>query len=421
MNITIVAVLFEYLMGIAAQLQLPAWLSDFTVSLLLLAALGLAAYLLFIVVRAIVIFVFSRIAQRTTSPWDDIVLKHRVLHDLAHLVPAFILNAGVAFLLPATESYAWLIQAVKVLAAIYAVWAVAHALCSFVNAAHEIYLRTEISKTRPIKSYLQLLKIILIFFAVIVIVALLTNKNPMSLILGMSAMAAVLMLVFQDTILGLVASIQVSVNDMLKPGDWIEMPARKADGIVQEINLTTVKVQNWDLTITTIPTFALVKESFINWKGMEQGYGRRIAVSLLLDPRTIAPCTSTQLTAFSELLQRGDTPFEITQGGATMHLLPNDRQLCSDQATTPSNLRLFRLYALAYLKRNPNVVQSADILVRALNPTPAGVPLQFYCFSIDRGYMGCGAIQSAILEHLYSMLPIFGLKPAIPIPDPSQS
>lgn len=417
MKTILAAVLFDYLMGIAARLGGPAWLASLGVSLVLLVALGLVAYLLFLLVRVVAVYVFSRIARRTKSQWDDIILKHRVLHALVHLVPAFVLNAGVAFLLPPVESYAWLVKTVKVLASVYAVWAVVHALCSFVNAAHEIYLRTELAKTRPIKAYLQLLKIILIFFGVIVIVALLTNKNPMSLILGMGAMAAVLMLVFQDTILGLVASIQVSVNDMLKPGDWISMPARSADGIVQEINLTTVKVQNWDLTITTIPTSALVKESFINWKGMQQGYGRLIAASLYLDMRSVAVCSPAQLTELTKLFERqGGPAFEITQGGATMHLLPNDQQLLRDEATQPTNLRLFRLYALAYLKRNPNVVQSADILVRILNPTPYGVPVQFYCFSVDRGYMGCGAIQSAILEHLYSMLPTFGLRPTASIP-----
>jgi len=243
-----------------------------------------------------------------------------------------------------------------------------------------------------------------------VIIAIIIGKNPMSLLVGLGASAAVLMLVFKDTILGLVASVQLSANNMVKPGDWIEMPSRNADGTVLEITLNTVKVQNWDRTISTIPTYAMVSESFHNWKGMEESDGRRIKRSVFIDKKSVSFCSDEMLERFRKIhiLKEyiDEKTAEIKQyneeRGIDSSIPVNGRRL--------TNIGVFRKYMELYLKNNPKINQEATCMVRQLQPTERGIPMEIYCFSNEKTWVLYEGVQADIFDHVFAIVPEFGLK-----------
>jgi miniconductance mechanosensitive channel len=278
------------------------------------------------------------------------------------------------------------------------------------NALHDIYLTLEVSKTRPINGYVQLIKIIVYTLGGIVIISILINKSPAKLLVGMGASAAILMLVFKDTILGLVASVQVSANNMVKPGDWIEMPSRGADGSVLEITLNTVKVQNWDRTISTFPTYALVSESITNWKGMEESDGRRIKRSIHIDMRSVKFCPPELLEKLKRIhlikdyiVQRSKEIEEFNKKMEFDTSMPiNGRRL--------TNLGVFRKYLESYLKENPSINSKATHMVRQLQPTERGIPLEIYCFSAEKAWVVYEGVQADLFDHVLASIPQFELK-----------
>ena len=239
-----------------------------------LIAIVVLSFLANFVAKKIIVVGLTAITKRTKSVWDDFLVHRKVFHKLSHLAPALVIQYTIGIALYDYSPSLTLI--IEKFTYIYIVGAWLFVISSLLNALHDMYMTLEVSKTRPIKGYVQLAKIVIYVLGGIVIISILIDKNPLNLLVGMGASAAILMLVFKDTILGLVASVQVSANNMVKPGDWIAMPSRGADGTVLEITLNTVKVQNWDRTISTFPTYALVSESFTNWKGMEESDGRRI-------------------------------------------------------------------------------------------------------------------------------------------------
>jgi miniconductance mechanosensitive channel len=278
------------------------------------------------------------------------------------------------------------------------------------NAVNDIYMTTSYAHHRSIKGYLQLLKILVFFLSSILIVAVILGKDPTVLIAGLGAMAAVLMLVFKDTILGFVASIQLSANDMVKIGDWIEMPSHRADGTVIDITLNTVKVQNWDKTITTIPTYALVSDSFNNWKGMEESGGRRIKRSIFIDVNSIRFIDVDMLKKFERYELIRDYVVrkqeEITQYNKERNL--SDEDLISGRRQT--NVGIFRKYLENYLKANPNVRQDMTFLVRQLQPGDKGLPIEIYVFSKETAWAVYEGIQADIFDHVFAVVPEFGLR-----------
>lgn len=363
-----------------------------------MAVIALMAFLADYIARRIFLVVVARMAKKTETEWDDILLEHKFFHKLAHFAPALViyLTIGIALYDYSPKLTIFFYDLTK----IYMVFVSLMVIDAFLNAVHDIYQTLPYAKNRPIKGYLQVVKIIIYFFGGIVIISILINKNPANLLVGLGASAAVLMLVFKDTILGLVASIQLSANNLVKPGDWIEMPSRKIDGTVTEISLNTVKVQNYDRTINTIPTYALVSESFQNWQGMVESDGRLIKRSILIDMKSISFCTKEQIEKFSKI---GYIKDYIESKKSS-----NENALVSNQGIT--NFGIFRKYIELFLKNNPNVNQDATLVVRHRQPSEHGMPLEIYCFSKEKSLANYEEVQSEIFEHILSIMPEFGLK-----------
>ena len=327
-----------------------------------------------------------KLREGTRSKWDDILLNDVVLKDITRLFPPIIITS----LLPLAFSEGNLmLEFLLKVNTIYMIVVVAKLLCSFLNSLYNLSNNHDKLKSHPLKGIYQMLKIVVICVALIIIVSILINRNPEYILTALGASAAVLMLVFKDMIMGLVAGVQLSANDMLRPGDWISMPKYGADGDVIEVTLTTVKVQNWDKTITTIPPYALISDSFQNWRGMKDCGGRRVKRSVYLDMRSITFCTKEQHQDFAkrgwlEGVEREDK-FVV-------------------------NLHVFRNYLENYLRHHPRVSKRLTIMVRQLQPTAQGLPLELYFFSDGTEWVPYEHLQAEIFEHVFAMLPTFGLR-----------
>ena len=280
---------------------------------------------------------------------------------------------------------------------------------AFLNALHEIYQKLPISQGRNIKGFVQVVKIVFYFIAILLIISILADEELTALIAGLGAMAAVLMLIFKDTILGFVASIQLSANKMVNVGDWISMPKYNADGDVIDISLNTVKVQNWDKTIATIPTYALVSESFNNWKGMEQSGGRRIKRSINIDMNSVTFLDATQIEKLRKfhLLKDYISEKEKQIADYNKSLGLEDGMVTNGRKMT--NLGTFRKYLEEYLHQHPKIHKDMTFLVRHLQPTDRGLPIEIYVFSKDQAWANYEAIQADIFDHILAILPEFDL------------
>ncbi len=368
--------------------------------------IGLAILANFITKRIILSGIRSFV-KKTKSRLDDILIERRVFQKISYIVPALLIFFTAKFVF---SDYPVLEELVKMASLIYMVVIVILAVDSFINALHEIYLNMPISEGRSIKGYIQIVKIIIYFIGVILIIAIIAKESPKTLLAGLGAMAVVLMLVFKDTILGFVASIQLSANNMLRPGDWIEMPSHNADGDVVDISLNTVKVRNWDKTISTIPTYALVSESFINWKGMEESGGRRIKRSITIDMNTIRFVDREMAEKLKKIHLLKDY-IEIRQEEIQKYNEENkvdDSMLVNGRRMT--NLGTFRIYIEQYLKHHPKVKQDLTMLVRQLQPSKAGLPIEIYVFSKEQAWAKYEAIQADIFDHILAVVPEFGLR-----------
>lgn len=354
--------------------------------LITLSAVVLIIIVVNLLCRRLVIPLIKRLTRSTRSTWDDILFNDTLLRDATHLVSPIL----VAVLLPMTfvEGHNMLEFLLKV-NTIYLVVVIAKLLCTVLSSLYELSYQQDRLKSHPLKGVYQMLKIVVVCVALIIIVSVLIDKNPGYILTALGASAAVLMLVFKDMILGLVAGVQLSANDMLRPGDWISMPKYGADGDVVEVTLTTVKVQNWDKTITTIPPYALVSDSFQNWRGMKESGGRRVKRSVYIDMRSISFCTEEQMTDFE-------------QKGWLEGVEREDKFVV--------NLHIFRNYLENYLRSHHRVNQKLTIMVRQLQPTAQGLPLELYFFSDGTDWIPYEHLQSEIFEHVFAVLPTFGLR-----------
>jgi len=384
--------------------------ATFLQQFIILMAFILLAWLADFVARRIIVNNFSRYARKTKAQWDDILLDRKVFVRLSHLAPALVIYFYTTLNLQAhLQLTALLHKGVY----IYIIVISLATIDSLISALHDIYLTLPASKDRPIKGYIQSIKIIFYFIGIILILSILLDKSPTKLLAGLSAIAAVLLLVFRDTILGFVSSIQLSANKMVKPGDWISMPERNADGIVLEITLNTVKVQNWDKTITTLPTYALVSESFQNWKGMEESKGRRISRSIYIDLKSVHFCKPEELDKMKgiklirEFLKEKQQ--EIESFNAAQGIDENDK--VSRRSLT--NLGIFRNYIMIYLENHPMIHPNTPpyiTLVRHLQPTEKGLPLQIYAFSKEQAWGKYEALQADIFDHIFAVAPEFNIR-----------
>ena len=339
--------------------------------------------------RKILLKVVAQLVKKTKATWDDIVFDRKVMVHLSRMVAPVIIYLFVPLAFVEVGSSA--MDFIRRICLIYIIITFLSFVNSFLKAVYSVYSEKEQFRDRPLKGMLQTMQVILWLVGGIVVVGELIGRDPLSLLAGLGASAAILMLVFKDTILGFVAGIQLSANDMLRPGDWITVPGSNANGIVQEITLNTVKIQNFDNTISTIPPYTLVSASFQNWRGMVESGGRRVMKSIFLDLNTIKFCTPDMLNTF-----RKEIP-----------LLADYKP---DEGVTPTNSQMFRVYVEKYLTSLPVVNTDLDLIISQLQSTEYGVPIQIYFFSRNKIWKEYERIQSDIFDHFFAMIPKFELK-----------
>ncbi len=374
-----------------------------------LAALSLliavSCFLNFIVKKVLLRLVHRALGLTPISDIGDSLLE-KCIARLANIVPAMAFTHGIAWVPHLPEKIAFVVRTV---AASFIILTLAMALCTALNIVEAVYNNRPIAASRPIKGYIQLVKLGVYLIAGILIIATLIDKSPVILLSGLGAMAAVLMLVFQDTLLSLVASIQISANGLVKVGDWIEMPNLNADGTIVDIALHTVRVQNFDRTITAFPTRRLITDPFKNWRGMQESGGRRIKRSIYIDQTSIHFLTEQEnvnvhrLRLLRDYLANKEREIEEwnSRFDNTLDDVANWRRL--------TNVGTFRAYVEQYLLNHPKIVKNDMILVRQMDPGATGLPIEIYCFTNTTVWNDYEAIQSDIFDHLYSILPQFGL------------
>ena len=366
------------------------------------------ALIVFYITRFILVRWMQRLALKSESKWDDALVHRKVFKRLAYLVPAIIIHAAAPFVIP---DYPITLSFVQIIIKLYITAIGVIVASSVLDASHDIYNSYEVSKTRPIKGFIQIAKIVLyILFAIIIITILFLRTKGFGWVAGLGAFSAVLLLIFKDPILGFVGGIQMATQDMLRIGDWIEMPKYNADGVVTDITITTVKVQNWDNTITTIPTYTLVSDSYKNWRGMQESGARRIKRHILIDLSSIKFCTAEMLERYSnyeyvkEYINR--TEEDIIQYNEERDIDPE--VLINGRRQT--NIGVFRAYLTSYLKNNPNIHDGMTLMVRQLQPTETGLPLEIYAFSRVQDWVRYEAISSDIFDHVLAGIRFFDLR-----------
>ena len=401
-------------MNLSYFTQLEPWLQAFA---------GLAALLaLAVVVRFLGVLVFMpvlrRIRSRANSPLTDVVLADAALRRMAQVLPLMVMLIGIeevpylsVKVVTVMGNVAMALMVIQIVRSLLAM------LDALLLAQHQGVAgdgQTVAMKVRSIKSYVQLGKLILMVAAAIIAAATLFNRSPLIVLSGLGAMSAVLMLVFKDTILSFTAGVLLSSNDMLRLGDWIEMPQVGADGDVVDIALHTVKVQNWDKTITTIPTWRLMSESYRNWRGMSESGGRRIKRTLRLDASSVRFLEEADIAYLSNIaLLR---PYLQGKRAVLTELNSQARVALGEKGAFPANQRrltnigTFRAYVEVYLRGSPRIHQGITLMVRALEPTPEGVPIEVYCFTASTAWAVYESTQGDIFDHLLSILPEFGLR-----------
>ena len=383
------------LKGFLTKIGLGDSVSNFISETISLLTLLLIAILVYILVVYLVKKIIHSFINKSSSKKDDILIKNNVFKRLCLLIPAYMIRH---FIVVAVPSYPTLSSTIILFTKIYEVFIYSRVLDAILTTLNDIYDTYEISKSKPIKGFIQVMKIIIYIICILLVIAILTNKQLSNILIGLGTLSAVLMLVFKDPILGFVGGLQLTVNDMLRIGDWIVMDKSKADGEVLEIGLTTVKVQNWDKTITTLPTYTLISDSFTNWRGMEISGGRRIARSFVIDVDTIKFCTPEMLERYKkfQLVAKyiDDKENEIRLYNKQNKI--DDSNLVNGRRQT--NIGIFRAYLSEYLNNSPYINQDMTHMVRQLAPTEYGIPIQIYAFSSNKEWVSYENIQSDIFD-----------------------
>lgn len=389
----------------------PSWI-DASIprgSLTGLAIVAGAATLAYLFSRSWLISALTRLTERTQTVWDDVLVRREVPHRLGLILPLVVIHVG-ASLLPHLDG--GVVDSVHRVTLAGMVVAGLAALSALLNAANDIYEHLSPLEGRSIKGYLQLAKILLFLVGAVLVVAVLMDRSPLLLLGGLGAMTAVLLLVFRDTILGLVASVQLASNDMVRVGDWIEVPEYGADGDVIDIALHTVKVRNWDQTITTIPTYKLIEESFRNWRGMAEAGGRRIKRAIHVDVGCVRFLTPEDVTRFrGYALLTGYLDEKLAELGHGVDEHDPDAAL-TQGARRLTNLGTFRAYIEAYLRQHEGLHHDGmTFLVRQLPPGPEGVAIEVYVFTRDTDWVVHEHLTADLFDHLLASLPRFDLRP----------
>jgi len=359
-----------------------------------------AGWLAYVITRKWIAKIILKIVRRTKFDWDDLLFDQVLFNRLGVLTAPIVVRMVLV-------GFEWkYADNITLFLDVWIIFAGVRLISAILAGINRVYMSLPSSKDKPIKVFIQVVEIFLYCAATIAVIGMLTGKDVTTLLAGLTAFAAVLMLIFKDSILGLVAGIQLSANDMVRIGDWIVMPSSGADGDVTEINLTTVKVQNFDKTITTIPTYKLVSESFTNWRGMVESKGRRIKRSINIDINSIRYLTEAEIDALkaSSLLNKymQEKLEDIKQYNAKCENPLDERRL--------TNIGTFREYLESWIANNPDISQEMTHMVRQLQPTPTGVPLEIYCFSARQRWIDYENVQSDIFDHVFAILDVFHLK-----------
>lgn len=380
-----------------------------------LVLLLVAALIADLVIRRALVRAVRYVASVGATRWSEALTRRKVFSRLSHVLPAIVIERGIEAVPNIPDTFQGLTQEAIIgvtqnVALAYIAFTLTLAITSALSAANDVYEAGDVSHERPIKSVIQVAQIVVWVIGLVLIVSALISKSPLILLSGVGAMTAVLLLIFKDTILGLLASLQLNAYDMVRVGDWIEMPAYGADGDVVEVSLHTVKVQNWDKTITTIPTHMLISDSFKNWRGMSDSGGRRIKRSIRLDQQSVRFLTDEEiarLKRFSllrEHFERKAEELEVAMQG----LGEDAREAVNRRRLT--NVGVFRAYVRNYLRAHPKLHDGMTLLVRQLGPGPEGLPIEVYCFTRTTEWLAYEDIQSDIFDHLLAILSEFGLR-----------
>jgi miniconductance mechanosensitive channel len=384
----------------------PYWADIFGDTTLLLGVF-LLSFIINFITKKIILAIVIKLVEKSETNWDDILLKRKVFSRLSQVVPILIIYYGIPQIFTEAPGFIGLIQKGVVM---YLVFWGALIVDALLRSLNDIYESYESAAERPIKGYIQVFQIIVYLLAVLMMFAILMDKSVTYLLAGLGTLTAVFMLVFKDSLLGLAAGIQMSVNKMVRIGDWITVPSQNTDGVIIEISLNTVKVQNWDNTITTVPSYALVSGSFQNWRGMQESGGRRVKRAILIDQTSIKFCTEEMLEKFRKIdlirdyviNRQAEIEEHNIQKKINTELPVNGRKM--------TNLGTFRRYIQEYLENHPEVNKELTVMVRHLPPTERGIPLELYFFSQEKRWVFYEAIQADIFDHLLAIVEYFELR-----------
>lgn len=402
-NETLTSIGEQWLLSLGLTETPAAVLARVAISLLII----IVAVLANLIARRVITSLAGTIASRTRTTWDDVIVRRGVLSRLSRIAPALV----IYFLNPlAFPQIDWLTTTIQRTAIAYMIAITVIVIDAALDSGNEIYETfSPQARERPIKGYIQLVKVFVYIVGGVLVVTTILDRSPLGILSGIGALSAVLLLVFRDAILGLVAGLQLSGNRMVRIGDWIEMPKYGADGDVVDITLQSVMVQNFDKTITTIPIYSLVSDSFKNWRGMSESGGRRIKRSINIDMRTVSFCTPE----FIERLERYALIREYLQQRKSEIATYNQERGLEDtdmlSARRMTNLGTFRAYIAAYLRSHPAINTEMTFLIRHLQPGPTGLPIEIYVFSADKAWGNYEGIQADIVDHLLAVLPEFDL------------
>ena len=393
--------------NILSKIGLNDNISNFIAEAISFVTLILVSILIYYAVVYIIRKTLNVFIEKSPSKRDDILLKNKVFKRLCLLIPAYIIRYNIVAAIP---SFPILSSTIILFTKIYEVFVYSRVIDGILTTLNDIYDTYEVSKSKPIKGFIQVLKTIIYIVCFLLIIAILTGKQLSNILIGLGTLSAVLMLVFKDPILGFVGGLQLTVNDMLRIGDWIVMEKSKADGEVLEIGLTTVKVQNWDMTITTIPTYTLISDSFTNWRGMENSGGRRIARSFVIDIDTVKFCTPEMLERYKQYQLVTNYIIEKEKEVEEYNKTNNIDNSTLVNGRRQTNIGIFRAYLTEYLANCPYINKDMTFMVRQLAPTEFGIPMQVYAFSSNKEWIKYENIQSDIFDHIFAVVPMFDLK-----------
>lgn len=375
--------------------------------IVIIAIILLIAFLADLICRRIIVEGIKKLTKRTRATWDDLVFNDKVLNNFCHIIPPVLIYILMPLAFPDTPGIlAFLLK----ICMVYIIAVALKFVNVFLGVLFELTNQKKEFRDRPLKGVYQIVQVGLFFVGTILIISILINKSPIHLFAGLGASAAILMLVFKDTIMGFVSGIQLAANDMLRPGDWITMAKYGADGTVIDVSLNTVKVRNWDNTITTIPPYALVSDSFQNWRGMQESDGRRVKRSINIDMNSVRFCTSGMLEEYRTIVLLRDyidhTEKVVLEYNVEHGL--NDDNLVNGRYQT--NLGVFRAYLERYIESLPVVSKGLTHMVRQLQPTEKGIPLEIYFFCRDKNWIVYERVQADVFDHILAVIPVFGLQ-----------